>query len=78
MDADAGLDERPMPVAVRRCTTSTRSYERVNDMLWTILLVLLLLWVLGFAGGVGGNLIHLILVIAVIVLIVNLVSGRKV
>lgn len=51
--------------------------ERIDVMLWTILLVVLVLWALGAVASVGGGLIHLLLVVAGIIFIAQLLTGRR-
>jgi hypothetical protein len=51
--------------------------ERIDAMLWTILLIVLVLWALGAVASVGGGLIHLLLVVAGIIFIAQLLTGRR-
>ena len=51
--------------------------ERIEAMLWTILLIVLVLWALGAVASVGGGLIHLLLVVAGIIFVAQLLTGRR-
>ena len=62
---------------VSRAATGRLDEGRVEEMLWTIIVILVILWLLGFIGHFGGGLIHILIVIAVIILIYNLVAGRR-
>jgi hypothetical protein len=54
-----------------------RPNERIDAMLWTILLIVLVLWALGAVASVGGGLIHLLLLVAGIIFIAQLLTGRR-
>ena len=51
--------------------------ERIDAMLWTLLLIVLVLWALGAVASVGGGLIHLLLLVAGIIFVAQLVTGRR-
>jgi uncharacterized protein DUF5670 len=50
--------------------------EKLQIMLWTIVIILIVLWALGLGIHIGGGLIHLLLVLAVIMIVVNLIRRR--
>jgi nitrate reductase NapE component len=54
-----------------------RPNERIDAMLWTLLLIVLVLWALGAVASVGGGFIHLLLLVAGIIFIAQLVTGRR-
>ena len=75
---DVTQNSAPLDGRSQVAVVSGRTPERIDPMLWTLIVVLLLLWALGVATSFGGGLIHLLLAIALIVLVIRLISGRRV
>lgn len=58
-------------------TTRLDPTERIDTMLWTLLLIVLVLWAVGALASVGGGLIHLLLLVAGIIFVAQLLTGRR-